>query len=55
MEYYCKNMNRPKTKLISVGMTASHNTIADIKDPNMLAVCGFDTQVPQIISNFLIE
>jgi len=39
-------------KLVVVGMVANNFTIADPKDPGMLDVVGFDTAVPQLISDF---
>jgi len=39
-------------KLVVVGMVANKFTIADPKDPGMLDVVGFDTAVPQLISDF---
>lgn len=39
-------------KLIVVGMTSTNFSIADPNDAGMLDVCGFDTSVPVIISEF---
>lgn len=39
-------------KLVVVGMEANKFTIADPTDPGMLDVVGFDTAVPQLISDF---
>lgn len=39
-------------KLIVVGMTANEFTIADPNDTGMLDVVGFDTAVPQVMSDF---
>lgn len=39
-------------RLTVVGMTATRFTIADPSDPGMLDVAGFDSTVPQLISNF---
>lgn len=39
-------------KLIVVGMTASKFSIADPNDPGMLDVAGFDTSVPEVMSQF---
>jgi 60 kDa SS-A/Ro ribonucleoprotein len=39
-------------KLVVVGMVANKFTIANPTDPGMLDVVGFDTAVPQLISDF---
>ncbi|WP_202863549.1 hypothetical protein [Ornithinimicrobium avium] len=39
-------------KMIVVGMTATGCSIADPSDPGMLDVAGFDSAVPQLISDF---
>jgi 60 kDa SS-A/Ro ribonucleoprotein len=39
-------------RLTVVGMTATRFTIADPSDPGMLDVAGFDSTVPQLISDF---
>ena len=39
-------------KLIVVGMTATNFTIADPNDAGMLDVAGFDSAVPNLISDF---
>lgn len=40
-------------KLVVVGMTATEFTIADPDDGGMLDVVGFDTAVPQVMSDFI--
>ena len=40
-------------KLVVVGMTSAGFTIADPDDAGMLDVCGFDTAVPELISDFV--
>jgi 60 kDa SS-A/Ro ribonucleoprotein len=40
-------------KLVVVGMTANKVSIADPADAGMLDVVGFDTAVPQLISDFI--
>lgn len=40
------------TRLIVVSMTATGSTIADPKDPRELDISGFDSTVPQVISDF---
>lgn len=42
-------------KLIVVGMTATGFSIADPRDPGMLDVVGYSTDVPSLISNFINE
>jgi len=40
-------------KLVVVGVTATESTIADPKDLGMLDVVGFDTNAPNLISEFI--
>lgn len=40
------------SKMVVVGMTANGSSIADPSDPNSLDVVGFDSAVPQLISDF---
>jgi 60 kDa SS-A/Ro ribonucleoprotein len=42
----------PAAKLIVIGMTATNFSIADPSDAGMLDVAGFDSAVPQLISDF---
>lgn len=42
----------PEARLIVASMTARPNTVADPKDPLSLDVSGFDSTVPQVISDF---
>ena len=51
LKNYNKQMNRV-AKLIVLGMESNGFTIADPQDPNMMDVVGFDTNVPEIISEF---
>jgi 60 kDa SS-A/Ro ribonucleoprotein len=39
-------------RLIVVGMTATRFTVAEPSDPGMLDVAGFDTAVPNVMSDF---
>ncbi|GAB3465310.1 TROVE domain-containing protein [Actinophytocola sediminis] len=39
-------------KLVVVGMTATHFSIADPTDPGMLDIAGFDAAVPTLITDF---
>lgn len=52
LRQYRLQYNR-NAKLIIVQMTAESFTICDPLDLNSLDVCGFDTNVPQVISNFI--
>lgn len=47
-----RNKTGIDAKLIVLGMTVSSFTIADPRDPGMLDIAGFDTNVPAIISEF---
>lgn len=47
-----KEMNKPKAKLVVVGMQATEFTIADPNDPGMVDVVGFDTNTPEAIAAF---
>lgn len=49
---YRRNMGIPGAKLIVVGMTTGQFSIADPKDPGMLDVVGFDTNIPALIRSF---
>jgi len=40
-------------KLIVIGMTATKISIADPDDLNSLDICGFDTSIPGLISEFV--
>lgn len=42
----------PNARLAVVGMTATNFTIADPTDAGMLDVAGFDTAVPNLLSDF---
>jgi 60 kDa SS-A/Ro ribonucleoprotein len=48
-----RNFSGRPAKEIVVGMTATKFTIADPDDAGMMDVCGFDTAVPQIMSDFI--
>ena len=49
---YRQKMGIP-AKLIVVGMVSNRFSIADPNDAGMLDVVGFDTAVPQVISDFI--
>jgi 60 kDa SS-A/Ro ribonucleoprotein len=47
-----RNQTGINAKLVVVGMTSNGFSIADSNDAGMLDVVGFDTAVPQVISDF---
>lgn len=55
LQKYRREMNRPKAKLVVVGMTSNGFTLADPNDAGMLDCVGFDTGTPEVISNFSRE
>ncbi|MFE9784132.1 TROVE domain-containing protein [Nocardia salmonicida] len=48
---YRREVN-PRAKLVVVGMTATHFSIADPEDGGMLDVAGFDAAVPSLLADF---
>ncbi len=50
---YRRVMNKPRAKLVVVGMVANAFTIADPRDPGMLDVVGFSTDVPSVMASFI--
>lgn len=52
LQQYRQKMNRPDAKLVVCAMTSTGFTIADPNDPGMLDIVGFDSAVPQVISEF---
>ena len=52
LKKYRDKMGIP-AKMIVVGMTSNEFTIADPDDAGMLDVVGFDTAVPQVMSDFV--
>ncbi len=50
---YRKKMNKPNAKSIVMATYANALTIADPNDYNSLDICGFSTDVPQVISAFV--
>ena len=52
MKDFRKTMNKPESKLVVVGTSATEFTIADPSDAGMLDVVGFDTSTPAVISEF---
>ena len=53
LKQYRRERNIPDAKLAVVGMVANECSIADPKDPGMLDVVGFDTALPDILSQFI--
>lgn len=49
---YRREMNKPNTKLIVVGMTSNGFTIADPSDAGMLDVVGFTADLPKLVQQF---
>jgi 60 kDa SS-A/Ro ribonucleoprotein len=52
---YRNKMNKPNAKMIVVGMVSNGFSIADPADPLSLDVVGFDTNTPNLISDFIRE
>lgn len=52
LKQYRNKMNKPDAKLVVMATEATNFTIADPTDPNMLDICGWSTDVPQVISAF---
>lgn len=50
---YRKSSGIQDARLIAVSMVANSSTIADPKDPYMLDVVGFDTNVPMLVTDFI--
>lgn len=49
----CRDRVNPQMKLVTMSMTSNHVTVADPNDVGSLNVVGFDTTVPQVISDFV--
>lgn len=49
---YRKEMNKPEAKLLVLAMQSTGFTIADPNDKYMMDICGFDSDVPNIIYEF---
>ena len=54
LQQYRREMGIP-AKLIVVGMVANRFSIADPKDAGMLDVVGFDTAVPEVMGDFILQ
>jgi len=50
---YRKQMGMPDTKFIVCATTATKYSVADPDDPNMLDVCGFSSDTPQVLGGFM--
>jgi 60 kDa SS-A/Ro ribonucleoprotein len=53
LKSYRDAIKKPDVKLVVCHLTCADVSIGDIEDPFTYTVCGFDSHVPQIISNFL--
>lgn len=40
-------------KIIEVAMTATNNTLFNMKEPNVLRIVGFDSSIPELINKFV--
>lgn len=54
LQKYRQQIN-PKAKLLVLATESSYNTIADPNDAGMLDIVGFDSSVPQLIRDFIIN
>ena len=54
LQEYRRKVN-PAAKLIVAGMVSSNFTIADPEDRGMLDVVGFDTDAPELVSQFALD
>ena len=52
LKKYRREMNKPDAKLIVMAMKVNDFSIADSTDKGMLDVCGFDSNVPDIVCEF---
>ena len=52
LEQYRRKMGRPQARLVVVSMTGTRNSITDPNDPLQLDISGFDSTVPQAITDF---
>ena len=52
---YRKEMNKPQAKVIVVAMTSTGFTLADPNDAGMMDMVGFDSAMPQIIRDFIVN
>lgn len=55
LKMYRDKMNLPKAKLVAIAMTATEYGIADPLDPNQMNCVGFDTNVPQVLRDFILS
>lgn len=53
LKKYRKGVNIPDCKLVVWATTATDFSIADPNDENMLDICGFSSDVPELIMEFL--
>jgi 60 kDa SS-A/Ro ribonucleoprotein len=52
LKAYRAKANKPESKLIVCGLTATNFTIADPRDPGMLDVVGMDSHAPALMAAF---
>jgi len=55
IKQYRNQVNKPNAKLISLATTSTRTTINDPNDFDCLDLVGFDTAVPELITNFIRE
>lgn len=55
LDKYRKERGKPKAKLVVCGMTSTGFSIANPDDAGSLDVVGFDTSVPQVVRNFVLD
>ena len=53
LKSYRKSSGIQDARLIAMSMVSNQSTIADPKDPYMLDVVGFDTNVPMLVTDFI--
>lgn len=53
MEQYRMKAGKKNAKLFAVATTATHISIANPNDPNMLDVVGFDADAPRVVLDFV--
>lgn len=50
-----EKMHIPDAKLLVMGMTSTGFTIADPTGPEMFDIYGFDSAVPELLKEFVLE
>ena len=54
LKKYRAEMNKPEAKLIVMAMQVNDFSIAEPKDKGMFDICGFDSDVPEIVNEFAL-